>query len=125
MLPVLGTVLLVDDDAAVRAALKFALEVEGFQVQLYNGSRALLADTDLPGRACLVVDYDMPELDGLELVSALRHRNIMLPVILISAKLNKGVRALAKQGGISQVLEKPLSDAALVDGIHGALSAIA
>ena len=42
--PMLGTVLVVDDDAAVRSALKFALEVEGFNVRLYAGPEALLAD---------------------------------------------------------------------------------
>lgn len=42
------TVLVVDDDAAVRAALKFALEVEGFHVQLYDGPQAVLADGACP-----------------------------------------------------------------------------
>ena len=62
---VAGIVLVVDDDAAVRAALKFALEVEGFHVRLYDGPQALLADHTLPERACFVVDYRMPEIDGI------------------------------------------------------------
>ena len=125
MLPASGTVLVVDDDAAVRAALKFALEVEGFQVQLYDGPRALLADTSLPPWACLVIDYRMPEIDGVNLVKMLHRRHVTLPVILISGRVTKHLRTLAKQKGITQVLEKPLSDAALVDHIRGALSAAA
>ena len=62
------TVLVVDDDAAVRAALKFALEVEGFNVQLYDGPQAVLAAANLPKRGCLVIDYRMPTIDGIELV---------------------------------------------------------
>ena len=94
MSPAAGIVLVVDDDAAVRAALKFALEVEGFCVRLYDGPRALLADHNLPDRACLVIDYRMPEIDGIELVDRLRRRNVMLPAILISGRVSKHLRSL-------------------------------
>ncbi|SEP17942.1 Response regulator receiver domain-containing protein [Rhodospirillales bacterium URHD0017] len=122
MSSVAGTVLVVDDDAAVRAALKFALEVEGFRVQLYDGPRALLADHNLPEWACLVIDYRMPEIDGIELVDRLRSRNVMLPVILISGRVSKHLRSLAQRSGLTWILEKPLSDAALVESIRGALA---
>lgn len=69
------TVVVVDDDAAVRAALKFALEVEGFNVQLYDWPQAVLAADDLPERGCMVVDYRMPAIDGIELVAELWRRN--------------------------------------------------
>lgn len=125
MLPASGTVLVVDDDAAVRAALKFALEVEGFRVQLYDGPRALLADRNLPTRACLVVDHHMPEVDGIELVGKLRHRDVTLPVILISGRMNEQIRSRARRSGLTRILEKPLSDAALVDNIRAALGGVA
>jgi two-component system response regulator FixJ len=125
MSPISGIVLVVDDDAAVRAALKFALEVEGFHVQLYDGPQALLADYNLPERACLVIDYRMPEIDGIELVDRLRSRNVMLPAILISARVSKHLQILAQRSGLTRVLEKPLSDAALVESIRGALAAAA
>lgn len=117
----LGTVLIVDDDAAVRSALKFALEVEGFRVRLYAGSEALLADLDLPCCGCLVVDYRMPVMDGLQLIDALRDRNVAMPAILITGRSNDGLHRLAARSGVSQVLEKPLSDGALVAGIRQAL----
>jgi len=122
MSPAAGIVLVVDDDAAVRAALKFALEVEGFSVRLYDGPRALLADYNLPERACLVIDYRMPEIDGIELVDRLRSRNVTLPAILISGRVNKDLRSLAQRSGLTWILEKPLSDATLVDSIRGALA---
>jgi FixJ family two-component response regulator len=125
MSPVSGPVLIVDDDPAVRAALKFALEMEGFEVQLYDGPQTLLADANLPERACLVVDYRMPEIDGIELVDRLRSRNVMLPVILISGRVSNQLRNLAQQSGLTRVLEKPLSDDALVENIRGALVAAA
>lgn len=115
-------VLVVDDDAAVRAALKFALEVEGFAVRLYDGPLAVLADTRLPSHGCLVIDYQMPQVDGVELVKRLRARAVTLPAILISGRVNNDLRRRAAQQGVSLVLEKPLSDAALVEGIREALS---
>jgi two-component system response regulator FixJ len=116
-----GTVFIVDDDAAVRSALKFALEVEGFSVRLYAGPEALLADLDLPCCGCLVVDYRMPVMDGLQLIDALRKRHVAMPAILITGRANDGLRCLAARSGVSQVLEKPLSDGALVEGIRQAL----
>ena len=118
MSPELETVLVVDDDAAVRAALKFVLEVEGFRVQVYDSATALLADGNLPTRACLVIDYRMPEVDGLELVDVLRARQVALPAILISGRVNRQLRSRAERSGVIRVLEKPLSDAALVESIR-------
>ena len=116
-----GLVLIVDDDAAVRSALKFALEVEGLSVRLYDGPAALLADGNLPRRGCLVVDYRMPGMDGLQLVDTLRARRVALPVILITGRASKQLRRFAEDSGISYVLEKPLSDGALVESIRSAL----
>lgn len=121
MSPASQTVLVVDDDAAVRAALKFALEFEGFRVLLYDGPQAVLADADLPDHACLVIDYHMPGIDGIELVQRLRDRNIRLPVVLISGRVNDRLRRLAANSGLQRVLEKPLSDTALVENIRDAL----
>ena len=57
-----GPVLVIDDDAAVRNSLKFALELEGLDVRLYEGGEGILADADLPSNGCLVVDYFMPRM---------------------------------------------------------------
>jgi FixJ family two-component response regulator len=121
MSPESEIVLVVDDDAAVRAALKFVLEVEGFRVRLYDSPEAVLDDPELPQRACLVVDYRMPHIDGIELVARLRERKVTLPAILISARVTKQLHRLAERSGLAGVLEKPLSDAALVDSIRSAL----
>ena len=74
--PQTRVVLVVDDDAAVRSALKFALEVEGFEVRDYDSPVALLSDRNMPPSGCFVIDYRMPVMDGLELVAVLRERGI-------------------------------------------------
>ena len=115
-------VLIVDDDAAVRGALKFALELEGFDVRIYDRGEALLADHDLPATGCLVVDYRMPGMNGLELIDHLRDRSVELPAILIvSDHPSQKLRRLAQRSGVQDVLEKPLSDSALIESIRHAL----
>ena len=62
---------------------------------------------------------------GFELVDCLRKRSVDLPAILITGKVNGVVRSSAACSGFRQVLEKPLEDGALLDGIRGALSTMA
>ena len=121
MPPSPGPVLVVDDDAAVRHSLKFALELEGLNVRLYEGGQDLLADADLPASGCLVVDYYMPMMNGVELIDRLRGRHVDLPAILITAKATRDLRERAARSGFRQVLEKPLEDSRLVDSIRCAL----
>ncbi|HEX8664300.1 MAG TPA: response regulator [Beijerinckiaceae bacterium] len=114
-----GPVLVVDDDVAVRNSLKFALEMEGFDVLAYDGGPALLADAALASGGCLVVDQQMPGLTGIELVDL----SLDIPAILITGKASDDLRLSAALSGIRQVLEKPLKDGALLDGIRSALAA--
>lgn len=117
----LDVVCIVEDDAAVRNALKFALEVEGLSVRTYDGPVSLLEDRHLPPFGCLIVDYRMPVMDGLELTAALRERGLSGPAIMITGRANKDLRARATKLGIRHLLEKPLSDGALIDAIRDAL----
>ena len=116
-----GTVLIVDDDAAVRSSLKFSLELEGLDVRVYEGSAAFLADPNLPRCSCLVVDYRMPEMDGMELVENLRAQHYSLPAILITGRATKALRLRAERAGVKHVLEKPLAGGVLVESIRAAL----
>jgi two-component system response regulator FixJ len=118
-----GQVIIVDDDAAVRNSLQFALEVEGLAVRAYEGGAELLAATDLPVKGCLVVDYYMPAMNGVDLIRHLRARQIDLPAILITSNATDDMRRSAAHAGIHRILEKPLEDSSLVDSIRGALAA--
>jgi two-component system response regulator FixJ len=119
-----GPVLIVDDDAAVRSALKFALELEGLEVCLYDSASALLEDKNLRSEGCLVIDYVMPEMSGLRLVEELRARQVQLPAILITGRADFSLRERAYKAGFSQILEKPLSGSALIESIRTALGEV-
>ena len=117
-----GPVIIVDDDPAVLRSLKFALEIEGLDVRIYGDAQSLLFDDDLPAHGCLVVDYAMAGMDGFELIDRLRRRNVRLPAILMTGLLSREVRERAREAGFCKVLEKPLHDGALLDGIRSALT---
>lgn len=117
-----GPVIVVDDDAAVRQSLKFALELEGMDVRTYESGAELLADPELPTTGCLVVDYYMPAMDGVELMDRLHGRLVYLPAILITARSTDEMLKRAARSGFRQVIEKPLEDGTLLDSIRGALN---
>jgi FixJ family two-component response regulator len=118
-----AVVCVVDDDAAVRNALKFALEIEGWKVRVYDGPQMLLDDVDLPVRACLIVDYHMPGLDGLQMLEVLRSRGIRFSAIVITARATRELRRRAEKAGVHCLLEKPLSEDVLAENIRSAIAA--
>lgn len=117
-----GVVIVVDDDKAVLASMRFVLELEGLDVRLYGGGAELLEIGDLPESGCLVVDQYMPGIAGLDLVARLRDRRVLLPAILITAESTEELRRRAGEAGIDLVVEKPFDDSSLMDGIHRALA---
>jgi two-component system, LuxR family, response regulator FixJ len=115
------TVLVVDDDSAVRSSLKFLLELEGFTVRHYADSRELLADPQLPDCGCLVLDQVMPDMTGLDVVDALRQRGISNPAVLITSNASRQIRQRAAAAGV-EAIENPSFGNALVDAIRDSLA---
>ena len=114
------TLVLVDDDFALRSALKFALELDGFRVQAFASGEDLLA-AELPERdVCLVLDENLPGLGGLDSLEALRRRAVDLPALLITSHPGPGLRRRAGRLRVP-IIEKPLIDDLLVRNIRSAL----
>jgi two-component system response regulator FixJ len=114
-------VLVVDDDEAVRHSLRSLMESEGFAVCAFSNGHDLLNEPSLPAIGCLVVDYQMPEMNGLELVSALRGRGVSIPAILITGNPTKYVRDRAAAIAVS-VVEKPGLGSYLLDCVREAVA---
>jgi FixJ family two-component response regulator len=112
-------VVVVDDDTAVRNALKFSLELEGYTVRTYSDALELLDGPQLPPGACLVMDYKLPGLDGLEAIARVRERYAGLPAILITTLPSTNVVRLAREANVP-IVEKPLLEDALLKEIRAA-----
>lgn len=115
-------IVVVDDDEAVRASLKFSLELEGFSVHVCDSANTALDYPDLAAAACLVLDYRMPEVDGFLLSERLQARGISVPRILITAPLSGALHARAKAAGFFATLEKPLLDNVLLETVRAAIA---
>ena len=115
-------VVLVFDDMAVAAALKFLLEVEGMTVGLSDSQRAISADPMLALCRCIVVDNGTMTLEGIVLVEKLRARRIAVPVILLTSQLSTELRRRSAEAGINDLLQTPIMDRSLVDAVGLALA---
>lgn len=111
---------LVDDDAAVAHAVKFAFELDGFEVRTFPDGEGLLAAA-LPERGCLVLDQHLPGMDGLEVLRRLRERGATLPAVLITTAPNRALRGRAEAAG-TPIVEKPLLCDDLLERVRAAVA---
>lgn len=116
-----SVVLVVDDDASVRGALKNLFESVGLKVGLF-GSAAAFLESQLPDLAsCLVLDVRLPGLSGLEFQDELLKANIHLPIIFITGHGDIPMSVRAMKAGAVEFLTKPFRDQDLLDAVRAAL----
>ncbi|WP_309627421.1 response regulator [Brevundimonas sp.] len=113
-------VILVDDDPAVAHAVKFSFDLEGLNVCSFRDAESLLESGELPKRGCLVIDYHLPGLNGLDLLDRLRANGVGLPAVLITTNPRLHLRARAAASGVP-IIEKPLLTDALLTAVRSAL----
>ena len=114
-------VYVVDDDPDVLGSLRFLLETDGFDVRTFRTGAALLRVVRPADADCFVIDYKMPDMNGVDLTSRLRNRDIVAPVILITGYPDEKIPARAEAAGIRHVLRKPLLEDSLITHIRGAI----
>jgi two-component system response regulator FixJ len=114
-------VILVDDDPAVTHAMQFSFDLEGLDVRSFRDGESLLAVDDLPEKGCLILDHNLPGMDGLALLDRLRASDIRLPAILITTNPRAALRNRAAAAGVP-IIEKPLLTDALLTAVRTALA---
>jgi two-component system nitrogen regulation response regulator NtrX len=118
-----ASVLVVDDEAAIRDSLHMILEYEGYRVEeAANGSQALSKVAERAPDA-VVLDIKMPEMDGLELLKALRERGYDMPVLMISGHADVATAVEATRRGAFDFFEKPLQRERVLLSLRNAIEA--
>lgn len=115
-------VIVIDDDIRIQNALKRLLPAQGFKVRVFSSAKEFLENIDgeLPG-GCLLLDIEMPGMNGIELQALLFQRGIDIPVVFMTgrATVSRSVQAM-KQGAVD-FLEKPVDGQTLIDVIRNAV----
>jgi two-component system response regulator FixJ len=105
-----STILVVDDDEAVRDSLQVLLESAGYAAKPVDA-------------ACLVADIRMPEMDGLALQEEITRRALGLPVIFVTGHGDVALAVRAMKAGSVDFIEKPYDESVLLDSVARAVAA--
>ena len=118
--PLISLIGVIDDDEFMREALSRLLRSAGYKCAAFSSSQEFLdsgpAETD-----CLLLDIQMPGLNGLDLQAKLREIDRAIPVIFVTAKADNEARARALQQGAAAFFTKPFNDDALLGAIQSAM----
>jgi two-component system, LuxR family, response regulator FixJ len=110
------TIYLIDDDDAVRDSLDVFLTLKGLCVVAFSSGLHLL-DGELNDPNLLILDVNLPELDGFSLLEALRGRGCDAPAVFITGLGNPEVRAKAERAGAAAFFDKPIDAPVLYEAV--------
>lgn len=111
-------VLVVDGDPGMRVLLGETLEREGFAVTVAETGEAVIAAVERTRFDAVVLDKELPDINGLDLVFFLRHRCPGTPVVLIATHGGEPSEAAGRHRGASRYLDKPVRPSDLVAAVH-------
>ena len=122
--PLLGMgpiVFVVDDDISVRESLELLIRCEGWRAETFSSGQEFLTRPRTLVPSCLVLDFSLPGLNGLELQKRIAVERPDIPIIFITGYRNVPVTVQAMKAGAVEFLTKPFSEDVLLSAIRGAL----
>ncbi|MEO1321392.1 MAG: response regulator [Pseudomonadota bacterium] len=117
----ISRLILVEDDENVRRAMTMAMRARGFRMDSYRNATEFLMMNGQHGGDCMIIDYKMPRIDGLELMRRIRQLDDATPGIMITGFYSGHLKERALRVGYSDVLEKPTTPFSLEKKILGLL----
>ena len=115
-------VMIVDDDELMRRSARRLIRTYGLAVDTFASAEEFLASGRLQETGCLVLDIQMPGLNGLELQNRLIDLGFRIPIIFITAFTDDATRDQAMKAGALCFLVKPFEEADLLKGVNSALN---
>lgn len=112
---------IVDDDEGFGDAIRFMLKTDGWLVSYYSETGTFLKkdDPDVPG--CIILDYQMPLVNGLEFQYILAHKGYRQPIIFLTAHADVDMAISAFRSGAADILKKPVSSEILLEAVERAV----
>jgi len=119
--PAQARVFIVDDDAAICAALARLLRLQGYAVSTFASAEAFLAEHDPRAWGCIVLDVALPGCDGLALQRLLEERGSSMPIVFLTGAADVPMCAQAMKRGAFDFLTKPIDGEVLFAAVADAL----
>ena len=117
-----GSILIVDDEAAIRESLETLLAIEGYNVEAARSAEEGLAMLAASPRDLVLLDFALPDRNGIEVLEEIRDRDPGLPVIMITAygTVENAVKAI--QAGATNFIQKPWDNEKLLADVRASIS---
>lgn len=109
------TVHVVDDDLAIRDALRWLFRSRGVRAQAWESGEAFLQTLSQEARGCVVLDVRMDGMSGIEVFDQMLSRGLRIPVIFLTGHGDVPLAVAALKKGAFDFVEKPFNDNQLVD----------
>ena len=114
-------VFVVDDDVSVRESLELMIRWAGWQPEIFASAREFLSHPRVLAPSCLVLDVNLPDLNGLDLQKRVAGDRIDMPIIFITGYGDVPMTVQAMKAGAVEFLMKPFSDDVLLNAIRHAI----
>ena len=114
-------VFVVDDDISVRESLDLLIRTAGWEPELFSSAQEFLSRNRAYAPSCLILDVNLPDLNGLDLQSRIAEERIEMPIIFVTGYGDIPMSVKAMKAGAIEFLTKPFSDDVLLDAIQSAI----
>jgi FixJ family two-component response regulator len=115
------TICIVDDSDSIRQSFRTALEHAGYDITESASGRDFLESGLAAQVDCILLDLEMPHLNGIEVLDELRNSACATPVIVVTGTGDAALLAAAERTAVTAVLKKPISPDALLSAVNDAL----
>lgn len=111
-------ILIVDDEEELRENLLDLLEFKGYKVAAFASGEDALANIDAVNPNLVLLDIQLPGIDGIEVLKRIRQKNTKLPVVMVSASSIRSVIAKAEENGANRTILKPYSPQEMISTVE-------
>ena len=115
------TVFVVDDDISVRESLESLIRFEGWRPEIFASAQEFLLHPRVLAPSCLILDVNLPDLNGLDLQKRVAPNRIDMPIIFITGYGDVPMTVQAMKAGAVEFLTKPFGDDVLLSAIRNAI----